>query len=96
MLQYQNKEKNEIRPVSIRTSENEEYIIEKSPSPCSCYVKQGNKEGYTPLHFAVMSGSKECVELLLAEGADYSERNVDNETSLDIAIKHNHQEIIQI
>ena len=44
------------------------------------------EQGFTPLMLAARRGSRECVELLLAAGADPAITNVQGKTALDIAL----------
>ena len=54
-------------------------------------------ESFTPLHCAAAIESVECVELLLAAGADTTaETEIVYETPLDIALKTGNKEVIKL
>ena len=55
-----------------------------------------NKEGFTPLHFAVMSQNKSMIKKLLIKGADSTIKNNKLATASDIAKKNNYHEIKNI
>jgi ankyrin repeat protein len=44
------------------------------------------KEGYTPLHLAVLSVQKEVIKALVGLGADINSRNKEHETPLWLAV----------
>eukprot|EP00056_Hartaetosiga_gracilis_P011807 m.181294 g.181294 ORF g.181294 m.181294 type:complete len:139 (-) comp13585_c0_seq7:5611-6027(-) len=50
---------------------------------------------YTPLMFAVMSGSKSLVELLVDAGADVQLRNDKNRTAIDLAAFIGHSDCVK-
>jgi ankyrin repeat protein len=54
-------------------------LISKDPT---CVNSQANLNRDSPLHFAVKFGHKECVEILLKNGADPELRNADGNTAL--------------
>ncbi|KAI4250807.1 MAG: hypothetical protein LQ352_005234 [Teloschistes flavicans] len=69
-----------------------EKLIELGVSP------RTDRRGFheTPLHGAARRGFEGTVLLLLQHGADPSVRNLDRQTTLDVAIMKEHIEVIQI
>ena len=59
-------------------------------------VNAKQKDGFTPLHSAVMESHKEIVELLIANGANVNAKDEDGETPLDSAIKYKQTEIADL
>jgi hypothetical protein len=59
-------------------------------------VNAVNDYGYTALDSACLKGSKDCVEELLAHGADATIKNKDGKTPLDVAQQNKHQSIIDL
>jgi hypothetical protein len=49
---------------------------------------QGSKDGYTALHWAARAGASECVDALLANGADCSMPGHTGNTPLHVCISH--------
>ena len=47
-----------------------------------------NENLSSPLHWAVLNRHSSIVELLLSEGSNPNEKNLENETPLDIALKY--------
>ena len=48
-----------------------------------------NRKGYTPLHFASMSGQAEVVIALLKSSADINAKGLSNVTPLHLAVSKN-------
>lgn len=57
---------------------------------------QNSADGYTPLHMAVYGNQVEIVEDLLAAGADISIKTHKGSTPMQMAVKINNQEIVQL
>ena len=55
-----------------------------------------NKNGYTPLHFSVLGKNINAIKKLINCGGDISIKNNENETCLNLAIKKNYKEVIDI
>lgn len=60
------------------------YMISQSSIDYSPLINVGDLDGFTPLMVAVISGSIECVDVLLACGANVKARNNSGMTALDI------------
>ncbi|MBM4168022.1 MAG: ankyrin repeat domain-containing protein [Ignavibacteria bacterium] len=52
--------------------------------------------GYTPLHYAAVSGMQSAAKKLIEFGAEVHLKSVDGKTPLDLATEKNHAEVIQI
>lgn len=61
-------------------------------------VDAKDKSGYgnTPLHFAVQSGNKELVDLLVAKGADIEAKNSVGATALHLAAPNGRSDIVEL
>lgn len=57
--------------------------------------KEGLNQGYTPLHFAAVTGNKEVVALLLAKGA-VEAVDIAGNTPVHIAARYGHKEIVEM
>jgi ankyrin repeat protein len=56
-----------------------------------------SKDGFTPLHFAVFTSSKDIVEMLVAKGARLNDKsNSISATPLDLAVNGGYKEIIEL
>jgi len=69
-----------------------ESLIEKDPG----LVAARDKEGMTPLHWAVFAGSLDIAEYLLAHGADVNEKNNVGETPLHLAVMLNNTKMVEM
>jgi len=49
-------------------------------------IKHGVDEGWTPLHLAVQSRTRDVAKILLVNGADKTIKNKDGNTPFDVAI----------
>jgi len=56
------------------------YLLEHNADPCIA-----TKEGFTPLHNAVLNGSKDNVDLLFSAGYDVNIQNCKKQTALHLA-----------
>ncbi|XP_022083842.1 ankyrin repeat and SOCS box protein 1-like [Acanthaster planci] len=54
-----------------------------------------NHLGCTPLRLAATTGSRPCVELLVAHGADVNLTDIKGQTPLFVAVKNNHPSCVQ-
>ena len=52
--------------------------------------------GWTPLHYAVVSGQKDVAELLLAHGAEVNAEDNDGFTPLHVATANGHKEMAEL
>jgi ankyrin repeat protein len=59
-------------------------------------INSPNKEGNTPLHYAVESGNIEIVKLLLENGAISNNKNLRGFSTIDIAKELGHSEISKL
>jgi cytohesin len=59
-------------------------------------VNVKDKRGFTPLHWASISGHKEAVELLIDNGADVNAMRGGGATSLSYASSWGHEEIVKL
>ena len=59
-------------------------------------VDSQDDNGWTPLHYAVMSNSTECLKFILQEGADKEIRDYQKRRPLDLAKSKNHGDCIAI
>eukprot|EP01064_Diplonema_japonicum_P007500 TRINITY_DN15127_c0_g1_i1.p1 TRINITY_DN15127_c0_g1~~TRINITY_DN15127_c0_g1_i1.p1 ORF type:complete len:180 (+),score=41.59 TRINITY_DN15127_c0_g1_i1:44-583(+) len=53
-----------------------------------------DEKGSTPLHLAVRFGSKECVDILLRDGANAKLVDGDGATPLWVAVNHNNADLV--
>ncbi|KAJ3096090.1 hypothetical protein HDU96_000884 [Phlyctochytrium bullatum] len=53
-------------------------------------------DGSTPLHWASLNGKAECVELLLAAGADATFKNEDGRSAVTVAEQQGHLEVVNL
>ena len=67
----------------------------KNDDPSFCNVNHADAAGSTALHFAVKSGSFECVNLLIEHGANTNAATDKNATPLHLAAQHNRFEIVR-
>ena len=51
---------------------------------------------YTPLHYAAKMGHAECIEALLAAGADLANRTSDGSTALHLAAEHDRADCLRL
>ena len=51
---------------------------------------------YTPLHYAAKMGHVECIEALLAAGADLANRTSDGSTALHLAAEHDRADCLRV
>jgi hypothetical protein len=58
-------------------------------------VKQADRYGWTPLHYAAFKGRKEAVELLVNRGAEVNKRNLAGKTPFNMAAEGKFTEITQ-
>jgi ankyrin repeat protein len=63
---------------------------------CADVNSQQNKYGATPLHFAAYNGNKECIQLLLDQGAHVNAQESNNLTPLHITADKGQKECIQL
>jgi ankyrin repeat protein len=59
-------------------------------------VNVKDKRGFTPLHWASISGHKEAVELLIDNGADVNAMRGGGGTPLSYAASWGHEEIVEL
>lgn len=59
-------------------------------------VDSQDDNGWTPLHYAVMSNSTECLKFILLEGADREIRDYQKRRPLDLAKSKDHGDCIAI
>lgn len=69
-----------------------EKILKANP----CLLDSLDKDGYTPLHKAVLKNKIKVVELLLAKGADVSIKDKKGKTALDYATKNKNKRLIEL
>ena len=53
-------------------------------------------DGWTPLHYAALGGSKETAKLLIVEGVDVNTKNDEGETALHQAAHGGHKEVAEL
>lgn len=73
---------------------NSEEVIDSLKSGCD--IKDTDSSGNTPLHRAIVLGSKEIVNILLDRGAEAFVRNSNGQTPLDEASKKNDRGLIHL
>jgi 7,8-dihydropterin-6-yl-methyl-4-(beta-D-ribofuranosyl)aminobenzene 5'-phosphate synthase len=59
-------------------------------------VNSKNDHGFTPLHFAALSGSREVVQFLLAKGAEVDIRDINARTPLFFAARRGNLELCRL
>jgi len=60
-------------------------------------IEAQDRNGWTPLHVAGFHGNADCIQLLLKRGAEFgSIKTFKSETALDLALKKNHEECIEL
>ena len=67
-----------------------------SSSDLSLSSSLPTSSGDTPLHWASVNGSTDCVKLLLAAGADATLKNNSGRSSVTVAEQQNHLEIVNL
>ena len=55
----------------------------------------GNKDGYTPLHFAVERVNEEIIKLFLSKGANVNAAAKDGTTSLHLTIQTGYLKMVE-
>jgi ankyrin repeat protein len=55
-----------------------------------------NPSGWTPLHYAMFSGSKELAGLFIAKGAKLDSRAPSGQTALMLAIRHKNLDMVKL
>ena len=56
---------------------------------------RGGDQGYTPLHLASQEGWLEIVEMLVAAGAAYNDRNFQGAAPIHLAATRNHAGVVR-
>ena len=59
-------------------------------------IKDVDDEGNTVLHYACAAGSQQLVRILLMNGANIYSRNKNKQSSLFVAIEHNHGAVVKV
>jgi ankyrin repeat protein len=67
-------------------------LLEEGINPNSCE----DRARVTPLHFAAQNNALKIAKLLIAAGADIVAENKEGDTPLDIAVRANNREIIDL
>ena len=73
--------------------------LKPAPEAAKTLIDSGadlNPSGWTPLHYAVFSGSKEIARLLIARGAKLDSRAPNGQTALMLAVKQGKLEFVQL
>ncbi|XP_049945200.1 26S proteasome non-ATPase regulatory subunit 10-like [Schistocerca serialis cubense] len=70
-----------------------DLLVAACASACADVTDNG---GDTPLHLSAEHGHLEATRALLQAGADRGVKNEEQRTPLDVAIKHNRQEVVDI
>ncbi|NJD35043.1 MAG: ankyrin repeat domain-containing protein [Betaproteobacteria bacterium] len=73
--------------------------IKPAPDAAKALIENGaelNPDGWTPLHYAVFSGSTEVAAMLIAKGAKLDARAPNGQTALMLAVKQGKLELVQL
>ena len=68
-------------------------LLMKSEGEC---LNDEDEDSNTALHMAALAGHLGVVELLITRGADKEARNCEQQTPLDFAAEHGHQNIVRL
>ena len=75
---------------------NWQEVLKLLSSKVKLNVNVVNKNGETPLHWAIWHGQKETVEKLIEKGADVNKETKCGETPLNFAARHEQKEIVKL
>jgi ankyrin repeat protein len=73
--------------------------LKPAPEAARLLVENGadlNPSGWTPLHYSILSGSKDIAALLVAKGAKVDSPAPNGQTSLMLAVKLGNSDLVQL
>jgi ankyrin repeat protein len=71
-------------------------LLEKLPIEHANFINQANKQGRTPLMWAVIGNSVEGVQYLLKNGADISVKSLEGKTAYDYAMEKGYTDLAEL